>query len=278
MTINPTAPAETAFSALNSSDPYPIYARLRDRAPIQRTTLPNGQHGWAVMGYEEAQAVLKDQRFGKDVRRRQGTGKAMRLLLQRRPFRTLSQGIIRLDPPDHTRLRALVVKAFTPRRVERLAPRIQQIADELLDAVAGRGRMDLIAEYASPLAVAVIAELLGIPAADRPRLVAWSVANRFKSVGLGLLIFAGSIGSFYLLPSSFLPQEDTGRQLLAIELPPGSRLEDTRNVTEAVAARIRERPEVRSVFVNGGNLLGSGAEAAISKAVAPMLTALLPQG
>jgi hydrophobe/amphiphile efflux-1 (HAE1) family protein len=92
------------------------------------------------------------------------------------------------------------------------------------------------------------------------RLVAWSVANRFKSVGLGLLIFAGSIGSFYLLPSSFLPQEDTGRQLLAIELPPGSRLEDTRNVTEAVAARIRERPEVRSVFVNGGNLLGSGAE------------------
>jgi hydrophobe/amphiphile efflux-1 (HAE1) family protein len=92
------------------------------------------------------------------------------------------------------------------------------------------------------------------------RLVAWSVAHRFKSVALGILIFVASIGSFYLLPSSFLPQEDTGRQLLAIELPPGSRLDDTRKVTEAVAARIRERPDVRSVFVNGGNLLGSGAE------------------
>jgi hydrophobe/amphiphile efflux-1 (HAE1) family protein len=92
------------------------------------------------------------------------------------------------------------------------------------------------------------------------RLVGWSVAHRFKSVFLGIMIFAASIGSFYLLPSSFLPQEDTGRQLLAIELPPGSRLEDTRAVTEAAASRIRERADVRSVFVNGGNLLGSGAE------------------
>ncbi|MFM9845531.1 MAG: efflux RND transporter permease subunit [Hyphomicrobiaceae bacterium] len=92
------------------------------------------------------------------------------------------------------------------------------------------------------------------------RMVAWSVEHRYKSVALGLLIFAASVGSFYLLPSSFLPQEDQGRQLLAIELPPGSRLDDTRRVTAAVADRIRERADVRSVFVNGGNLLGSGAE------------------
>ena len=92
------------------------------------------------------------------------------------------------------------------------------------------------------------------------RLVAWSVAHRYKSVALGVLIFFVSIGSFYLLPSSFLPQEDQGRQLLAIELPPGSRLDDTRRVTAAVADRVRERADVRSVFVNGGNLLGSGAE------------------
>ncbi len=92
------------------------------------------------------------------------------------------------------------------------------------------------------------------------RLVAWSVAHRYKSVALGILTFFVSIGSFYLLPSSFLPQEDQGRQLLAIELPPGSRLDDTRRVTAAVADRVRERADVRSVFVNGGNLLGSGAE------------------
>jgi len=92
------------------------------------------------------------------------------------------------------------------------------------------------------------------------RLVRWSVEHRFKSVGLGLLIFIGSVASFYLLPSSFLPQEDSGRTLLAIELPPGSRIEETRTVTAQVASQIGARPDVRSVFVNGGNLLGSGSE------------------
>ncbi|KAB2920792.1 MAG: efflux RND transporter permease subunit [Hyphomicrobiaceae bacterium] len=92
------------------------------------------------------------------------------------------------------------------------------------------------------------------------RLVRWSVAHHYKAVGLGLLIFAGSIGSFYLLPSGFLPAEDSGRTLLAVELPPGSRLGDTRAVTEAIARTIRERPEVKSVFINGGRVMGSGAE------------------
>ena len=92
------------------------------------------------------------------------------------------------------------------------------------------------------------------------RLVRWSVTHHYKAVGLGLLIFAGSIGSFYLLPSGFLPADDQSRLLLAVELPPGSRVDDTRAVTEAVAAKVRERPEVRSVFVNGGRVMGSGAE------------------
>ncbi len=92
------------------------------------------------------------------------------------------------------------------------------------------------------------------------RLVGWSVRHRFKTVGLGLVVFAASIGSFYLIPAGFLPPEDSGRMLLAIELPPGSRLDDTRGVTADVARRIQQRPEVKSVFINGGNLLGSGAE------------------
>ena len=91
-------------------------------------------------------------------------------------------------------------------------------------------------------------------------LVGWSVRHRIKTVILGLLIFAASIGSFYLVPSGFLPPEDSGRMLLAVELPPGSRLADTRTVAEEVARKIKERPEVKSVFINGGNLLGSGAE------------------
>ncbi|MFA5950255.1 MAG: efflux RND transporter permease subunit [Hyphomicrobium sp.] len=92
------------------------------------------------------------------------------------------------------------------------------------------------------------------------RLVRWSVRHRIKTVALGCLIFAGSIGSFYLLPSGFIPAEDSGRALLGIELPPGSRLANTEAVTDQVSARISARPDVRSVFVIGGNLLGSGEE------------------
>jgi len=92
------------------------------------------------------------------------------------------------------------------------------------------------------------------------RLVRWSVGHHYTAVALGLLIFAASIGSFYLLPSGFLPAEDSSRLLLAVELPPGSRIDDTRSVTDAVARKVRERAEVRSVFVLGGRVMGSGAE------------------
>lgn len=92
------------------------------------------------------------------------------------------------------------------------------------------------------------------------RLVGWSVDHRIKSVALGLLIFAGSVSSFYLIPSSFLPQEDTGRSLLAVELPPGSKLEDTRTVTNDIQQRIRKIDGVKSVYVSGGMLLGGGEE------------------
>ncbi len=92
------------------------------------------------------------------------------------------------------------------------------------------------------------------------RLVRWSVVHRYTSVALGLLIFAGSIGSFYLLPSGFLPADDQSRLLLAVELPPGSRIGDTRTVTDSIARNIRARADVRSVFINGGRVMGSGSE------------------
>ena len=92
------------------------------------------------------------------------------------------------------------------------------------------------------------------------KLVRWSVRHRFATVGLGLLIFAGSIASFFLLPSAFIPADDSGRALLAIELPPGTMLEDTRSRTNDLTGRILARPDVKSVFVNGGKLLGTGAE------------------
>ena len=92
------------------------------------------------------------------------------------------------------------------------------------------------------------------------RVVRWSASHRYKAVVLGLLIFAASIGSFYLLPAGFLPAEDSARMLLAVELPPGSRLEETKAVTDNIVGKLRLRPEVASVFVNGGRVMGSGAE------------------
>ena len=92
------------------------------------------------------------------------------------------------------------------------------------------------------------------------RLMRWSVAHHYKTVALGLAIFAGSIGSFYLLPAGFLPADDSGRLLLAVELPPGSRIADTRAVTDTIARNVRARTDVNSVFINGGRVMGSGAE------------------
>jgi len=92
------------------------------------------------------------------------------------------------------------------------------------------------------------------------RLVGWSVHHRIATVAIGLMIFMGSVGSFYLLPSGFLPQEDTGRMLLGVELPPGTRLADTETATDEVTRRINMRPDVESVFVLGGTLLGGSEE------------------
>ncbi len=109
------------------------------------------------------------------------------------------------------------------------------------------------------------------------RLVRWSVRHHYVAVALGLAIFAGSVGSFFLLPSGFLPTEDTGRTLLAIELPPGSRLDDTKAVTEAIAHEIGSRPDVRSVFVNGGRLMGGAAGGGAEVRKATLVINLMPR-
>lgn len=124
----------------------------------------------------------------------------------------------------------------------------------------------LVARFITPLLAAFF--MRDIPHKDHEgrilkaytRLVVWSVHHRIISVVLGLLIFAASIGSMYVIPSGFLPPEDSGRMLIAMELPPGSSLDETRSVSRTVAARLKQRPEVEKVFVDGGRVLGSGDE------------------
>ena len=138
-------------------DPYAVYRRLRERDPVHRLRLVDA---WVLTRYEDADSMLRDhERFGAEDRRFHDTGLTT---------------MLDVDPPDHTRLRALVSRAFMPRSVSRWEGRVQEIADRLLDAVSGHDRFDLIAALGYPLPVTVIAEMLGVPADDMDRFEAWS--------------------------------------------------------------------------------------------------------
>lgn len=157
-----------------TAHPHPTYARLRRDAPVHRMALPDGFTVWLVTRYSAVVAVLRDERFVKNYRNALPPERIAQVQDSQNPFEVLSQHMLDRDPPDHTRLRGLVSKAFTPRMIESLRPRIQTIADTLLDAVQNRGQMDLINDYAFPLPIIVIAEMLGLPIEDRDMFRHWS--------------------------------------------------------------------------------------------------------
>ncbi|MFI0786917.1 cytochrome P450 [Streptomyces lydicus] len=183
----------------NQADPYPLYSRWRSQAPLARLD----EQLMVLTRYEDCAAVLRDGRFGhaeSDDPRFTGRARpALEVLVDDdgRPVR----GFLGLNPPGHTRLRALVSQAFTRRRVERLAPRIEALTDELFTAMEGApGPVDLIDGLATPLPVAVISELLGVPTADRHRMLTWSHA------------VARALVPDFLLPPGAAEQEARARQ------------------------------------------------------------------
>jgi cytochrome P450 len=169
-------PAINLASPQFKANPYDYYAKLRCESPIFRTTLPTGEPGWLITRYDDAVAVLKDERFAKDKTKTMTPTQLSRQPWFRKVFKSLEHQMLSKDPPDHTRLRALVSQAFTPRLIEQMRDRIQALADELLDPVQARGRLDLIHDFALPLPSIVIAEMLGVPAADRHAFHRWSNA------------------------------------------------------------------------------------------------------
>jgi cytochrome P450 len=152
---------------------YRYYRHFRERDPVHQgiAPTPNAGTSWYLFGHSEVTAALRDER----LRRRRGHSQDIVVPETIRPFLEMSTSwLVFQDPPHHTRLRALVNKAFTPRTVANLYPRIQQITDYLLDAAAAQGDMDLIADFAFPLPVMIIGELLGVPVADRGQMRQWS--------------------------------------------------------------------------------------------------------
>jgi cytochrome P450 PksS len=149
---------------------YPFYARLRAEAPVYPTILPDGQRAWLISRYDDVVMVLKDERFAKD------RSHAKKQFWIPGVFRELARNMLHRDGADHARLRALVTKAFAPRLVEQMRPRIQGLADGLLDVAERRGRIDLIRDYAQPIPTTIIAEMLGVPVSDRRRFERWTRA------------------------------------------------------------------------------------------------------
>ena len=161
-------------SARFKADPFAYYARLRAEAPVFPMMIFGHQPGWLVTRYDDVVAVLKHPSLGKDRFSKLSEAERAKMPWFFRYFLPLMQNMLERDPPDHTRLRGLVHKAFTPHLVERLRGRVQQLTDQLLDAAMKRRSMDLVADYALPLPVTIIAEMLGVPVGDRAKFHRWS--------------------------------------------------------------------------------------------------------
>jgi len=149
------------FGADFTENPHPVYARLREQGPVHWARLPppeNSRYVWLVVGHEEARLALADPRLAKD-----GQNIGISFLDEE----LIGRHLLSTDPPQHTRLRSLIAREFTARRISALRPRIQEITDTLLDAMLPQGRADLVESLAHPLPLTVICELLGVPELDR---------------------------------------------------------------------------------------------------------------
>lgn len=163
----------------------PMYATLRRSEPVSRVQLPYGEPAWLVTRHRDVRTVLSDPRFSRAV--------AQGLDQPRMRVENMNDGIMGMDPPDHTRLRRLAMKAFTARRVEKMRGTVERITTELLDAmVAGGQPADLVTHFARPLPVTVICGLLGVPFEDYPKFTRWTEAfTNDESASTGVLATVG---------------------------------------------------------------------------------------
>jgi cytochrome P450 len=189
------------------SDPYAAHARLRARGPVTPVVLPGGMPAWLITGYAEARAALADPRFRKNMPGWQPAPGSVAGLL--------GVHMLDSDPPDHGRLRRLVNKAFTARRVDGLRPRISAITGALLDGLAGRGEVDLLASFAFPLPITVICELLGVPVADQDDFRTWTATAVADDAPAELARAHGTAMTSYLVALIEAKRRDPADDLLS---------------------------------------------------------------
>ena len=242
-------------------DPYPYYAELRARAPVAYS---EALGGWLLSRYDDVLATLQDVRHfssqGRMLAALERLPDAARRHLM--PFEAhFTVGLISSDPPNHTRLRALVNTAFTPRVVERLRPRLQQLVNELLEAVEPRGTMDVVRDLAYPLPAIVIAELLGARPEAREDFKAWSDGIlAFQGLGVVTAEVLEHSQRHLLAMRAFLqdllaerrrqPQDDLLSHLVAAEME-GDRLSEAELLTTAVTLLTAGHETTTNLIANG---------------------------
>lgn len=168
-------PIQSKIDFLNEAfirNPHPIYAEVREKEPVSRFLLPSGHYAWIVTTYEDVAAVLNDSRFVTSHPVEEGV--EQRKLPSH--VEIISRNLSNVNASDHRRLRRLVQKAFTPRMVEELRGRIVELTNALLDQVQAKGEMNLIQDFAFPLPIKVICEMLGVPVEDQDKFSDWSGA------------------------------------------------------------------------------------------------------
>ena len=272
--IKASALAHPRFKA----NPYPFYARMRAETPVFQASVPVIGRGWFVTRYEDVVTVVKDDRFSRDIL------PMVRWLpwFVRVP---LTRQMLSQDPPDHTRLRKLVSQAFTPRRIERLRDRIQVVCDELLEAASRTPSFDLVRDYALPIPLTVIAELLGIPKEDRRRFHNLVQGSLPISVASGILDIPMALPSAWLivryfrrlfaerrarpgddLLSALVQAEEAGDRLDEDELLGIANLllvagyETTMHLIGSAALALLQHPDQRARFVSEPGLTNSAIE------------------
>lgn len=198
------------FERPSAMEPCPVYKKLRDTCPVSQVKMPSGDHAFLVTTYDEVRTVLSDLRFSRAATLEDG---APRLAAAPQKFKSL----LNMDPPEHTRVRKLVSREFTARRVAALGPRIQEHTNALLDAMAEKeGPLDLIPALAFPLPVIVICELLGVPFEDREKFAAWATAFLATTSRTKDEMLEAQIGLFtYLSELVEAKRENPGEDLLS---------------------------------------------------------------
>ncbi|WP_405136971.1 cytochrome P450 [Nocardia sp. NBC_01388] len=157
------------------ADPHRHYRRWREYGPVRRVRFPDGVIRWVILGHAEGRAALADPRLRKNIAHVEALVSAKRQTPPMDPRQiALLTHMLNIDPPDHSRLRKLVSTAFTAHRVAALRPRIEQITSALLDGIDGRDEVDLLREFAVPLPITVICELLGVPPTERDDFQQWT--------------------------------------------------------------------------------------------------------